>query len=185
MIVTAEHCFAQPDFFKILIIIGDKVLFLSKKLISWYFEHYRSFQLEDSSYGEVIVLDVDDLNHCYPLAAYSIGGKLSVTLRTHVVGITRYPGLIEVDGSDYEGWCGSSRNKFNYFRAKRRLAGCSEVSLSCKGKADDDTIEYSLKKAKRGEIFLNTQINMMMPHLSSKESSWWKHQRKHGWMTPS
>lgn len=86
MIVTAGHCFGQPDFVKILSIIvnGDKVLFLSKELMAWYFEHYRSFQLEDCSYGEVIVLDVDDLNHYYPLVAYSIGGKLWVTLKTHL-----------------------------------------------------------------------------------------------------
>ncbi|XP_034021378.1 uncharacterized protein LOC117505951 [Thalassophryne amazonica] len=66
--------------------------------------------------------------------------------------ITKYPCLREVDGNGYDGWLGSIRNKFNNFRAKLRLAGCSEVSLNCKRKADGGTAAYTLKKAKRGEI---------------------------------
>lgn len=85
MIITAGQCYGQPQFFKILSILvdADKVSFLSKKLVAWYLEHYRSFQLDDSSYGEVIVLDMNDLNHYYPLTGYCVGGKLWVTLRTH------------------------------------------------------------------------------------------------------
>lgn len=66
--------------------------------------------------------------------------------------ITKYPCLREFDGSGYDGWLGSIRNKLNNFRAKLRLAGCSEVSLNCKRKADGDIAKYTLKRAKRGEI---------------------------------
>lgn len=48
MIITAGQCYGQPEFFKILSILvyADKVSFLSKKLVAWYLEHYRCFQLE-------------------------------------------------------------------------------------------------------------------------------------------
>lgn len=68
MILMAGQSFGQPDFFKILsiVICSDRVSFLSKKLTAWYFEHYRSFKIEDSDYAELIVLDADELSHYYP-----------------------------------------------------------------------------------------------------------------------
>lgn len=86
MILMAGQSFGQPDFFKILsiVICPDRVSFLSKKLTAWYFEHYRSFKIEDSDYAELIVLDADELSHYYPLTAYSVGGKLLVTLRARL-----------------------------------------------------------------------------------------------------
>lgn len=85
MIVMAGYSCGQPEFFKILSIVvySGKASFLSKKLTAWYSEHYRSFEVEDTNYGELAVLDVEELNHYCPLAAYSIGKKLWVTLRAH------------------------------------------------------------------------------------------------------
>lgn len=65
--------------------------------------------------------------------------------------ISKYPCLKENDGSGYEGWLTSIRNRFSNFRAKLRVAGCSEVSINSKSKGDGD-MTYTLKRAKRGEI---------------------------------
>lgn len=84
--IMSGQSFGQPEFYKILsiVICSDKVSFLSKRLTAWYFEHYRSFKLEDSDYAELIVLDADELSHYYPLTAYYVGGKLWVTLRARL-----------------------------------------------------------------------------------------------------
>ena len=67
--------------------------------------------------------------------------------------ILKYPCLKEPGkGKGYEGWLVSIRNKLNNYRAKLREAGCSEVSVNRKRKADGDTIKYTLKRAKRGEV---------------------------------
>ncbi|RXN13485.1 hypothetical protein ROHU_009674 [Labeo rohita] len=65
--------------------------------------------------------------------------------------ISKYPCLKENDGNGYEGWLTSIRNRFSNFRAKLRVAGCSEVSINSKSKGDGD-MTYTLKRAKRGEI---------------------------------
>lgn len=86
MIVMSGQIFGQPELYKILSIVvcSDKVSFLSKSLTAWYFEHYRSFEVEDSDYAELVVLDADEPSHFYPLTAYYVGGKLWVTLRARL-----------------------------------------------------------------------------------------------------
>lgn len=85
MIVTSGYSYGQPEFFKILNIVvhSGKVSFLSKKVMAWYCEHYRSFELEDTNYGEFTIVDAEELNHYCPLTAYSVGRKLWVTLRAN------------------------------------------------------------------------------------------------------
>ncbi|RXN39329.1 Sterile alpha motif domain-containing 3 [Labeo rohita] len=65
--------------------------------------------------------------------------------------ISKYPCLKENDGNGYEGWLTSIKNRFSNFRAKLRVAGCSEVSINSKSKGDGD-MTYTLKRVKRGEI---------------------------------
>lgn len=86
MIIMSGERFGQPELYKILSILvcSDKVSFLSKRLTVWYFEHYRSFEVEDSDYAELFVLDADELTHFFPLTAYYVGGKLWVTLRARL-----------------------------------------------------------------------------------------------------
>ncbi|KAM4540181.1 uncharacterized protein PAE49_020850 isoform 1-T2 [Odontesthes bonariensis] len=86
--------------------------------------------------------------------------------------ITKYPCLRDVDGNGYDGWLGSIRNKFNNFRAKLRLAGCSDVSLNSKRKTDGETGPYTLKKAKRGEI------NHFPEHPNQQDDASLEQQRK-------
>ena len=66
--------------------------------------------------------------------------------------ISKYPCLKEDDGNGYGGWLVSIRNKFNNYRSKLRDAGCTEVLLNRKRRADGETTQFILKKPKRGEI---------------------------------
>ena len=84
MIVSAGQCSGLPDFYKILNILVnfEKVSFVTTKLSSWFMEHYRSYQLIDSSYTDTEILDPEALNDYHPLAAYPVAGKLMVTPKT-------------------------------------------------------------------------------------------------------
>ena len=66
--------------------------------------------------------------------------------------ILKYPCLKEDDGNGYGGWLVSIRNKFNNYRSKLRDAGCTEVLLNRKRRADGETTQFVLKRPKRGEI---------------------------------
>lgn len=82
MIISAGQCSGLPDFYKILNIVVnfEKVSFVSTKLSSWFIEHYRSYQVTDSS-TDIEILDPEALNDYHPLAAYPVAGKLMVTPR--------------------------------------------------------------------------------------------------------
>ncbi len=84
MIVSAGQCSGLPDFYKILNIVVnfEKVSFVTTKLSSWYMEHYRSYQVVDSSYTEIEILDPEALNDYHPLTDYQVAGKFMVTPRT-------------------------------------------------------------------------------------------------------
>ena len=79
MILSAGQCSGLPEFFKILNILVDleKVYFVAAKLSSWFLEHYRSYQLIDSCFMDIEILDPEALNDYHPLAAYQ--GQLMVT----------------------------------------------------------------------------------------------------------
>jgi len=53
MIISAGHCSGLPDFYRIMSIVVnlDKVSFVCRKLSSWFMEHYRSYELDESSYA--------------------------------------------------------------------------------------------------------------------------------------
>lgn len=84
MIVSAGQCSGLPDFYKILNIVVnfEKVSFVTTKLSSWFMEHYRSYQVSDSGYTDIEILDPEALNDYHPLAVYPVAGKLMVTKRT-------------------------------------------------------------------------------------------------------
>lgn len=87
MIISAGQCSGLPDFYKILYIVvnANEVSFVSKHLSSWYLEHYRSYELVESSYSNIDVLDPEALNDYHPLTAYTVGGKVLVTLKTSLL----------------------------------------------------------------------------------------------------
>lgn len=80
MIVSAGELSGLPEFYRILNIYveSEKVLFVAGKFSSWYLEHYRSYQL-DNSYTDLELLDPEHLNDYHPLTAYQVAGKLMVT----------------------------------------------------------------------------------------------------------
>lgn len=81
MILPSRNCSGLPEFYKIVTIVVDpeKVPFVSKKLTSWYLEHYRSFELVESIYADIEIFDPPALNDHHPLVAYTVGGKVLVT----------------------------------------------------------------------------------------------------------
>ena len=84
MIISAGQCSGLPDFYRILGIVVnlDQVPFVSRKLSSWFLEHYRSYEVVENGYGDIEILDPEVLNDYHPLAAYTVQGKLLVTPRT-------------------------------------------------------------------------------------------------------
>lgn len=72
------------EFYKLLNIVVnfEKVFFVTAKLSSWFMEHYRSYEVIDTSCVDVKILDPEDLNDYQPLTAYQVAGKLMVTPRT-------------------------------------------------------------------------------------------------------
>lgn len=80
MIISTGQCGGLPEFYRIHRILVAEVLgFLCIKLPSWYIEHLRSYELDETSYAETDILTFDDLNDFYPLIAYSVRGKLLVS----------------------------------------------------------------------------------------------------------
>jgi len=87
MIISAGQCSGLPEFYKILncVVAPNEVSFLCKKLSAWYLEHFRSFEIQESHFDDVYVLDLDMLNDFHPLAAYKVGTKVLVTPRVFLL----------------------------------------------------------------------------------------------------
>ncbi|XP_034557898.1 uncharacterized protein LOC117825987 isoform X1 [Notolabrus celidotus] len=64
MIISAGQCSGLPEFYKLLNIVinFEKVFFVTAKLSSWFMEHYRSYEVIDTSCVDVEILDPEDLN---------------------------------------------------------------------------------------------------------------------------
>lgn len=45
-------------------------------------EHYRSYELLERIYADIEILDPEALNDYHRLTAYTVGGKVLVTLKT-------------------------------------------------------------------------------------------------------
>lgn len=86
MIISAGQSNGQPEFFKIehMLLCPDKVSIVSKRLSAWYIEHLRSYELVESNYADMVVLDLDDLNDYHPLIPYRLRDRVLVTLRTYL-----------------------------------------------------------------------------------------------------
>lgn len=84
MIISVSQCSGLPDFYRILGIVVnlDKVSFVSRKLSSWFLEHYRSYKVVQHRYGDIEILDPEVLNDYRHLADYTVQGKLLVIPRT-------------------------------------------------------------------------------------------------------
>ena len=49
-----------------------------EKLSSWYVEHLRAYEIVESTYSDVAIVNPQDLNDFFPLANYRVGEKLMV-----------------------------------------------------------------------------------------------------------
>ncbi|XP_055088194.1 uncharacterized protein LOC129457400 [Periophthalmus magnuspinnatus] len=80
MIISAGELSGLPEFYKILqiLVVSENVYFFAGRLSSWFMEHYRSYQL-DNSYTDLQLLDPEPLNDHHPLTAYCVAGKLMLT----------------------------------------------------------------------------------------------------------
>jgi len=88
MIVVHGSCGGLPEFSEIiqLCIIKDDLIFIVKKLSSWYREHYRAYELDPTR--ELAAVGLKELADQYPLADYKVGSLRMVTLKrfVHVTG---------------------------------------------------------------------------------------------------
>ncbi|XP_022542665.1 uncharacterized protein LOC107197338 [Astyanax mexicanus] len=85
----------------------------------------------------------------FDIKAYPDGDEIESIASALVL---KYPCLKEPGGGKgFEGWLLSIKDKLNNYRAKLRKAGCTEVSVNKKRKADENQ-RYTLKRAKRGEV---------------------------------
>ncbi len=72
MILSSCQCSGLPDFFRILCVVvnANNVAFLCKRLSSWYIEHYRCYEISETSAIEILVQA--DLNDPHSLTSYTI-----------------------------------------------------------------------------------------------------------------
>ena len=84
MILGCGSTGGLPDFIQVLqvSIFEDQLTFIGKVLTSWYNEHFRAYEVSCTS--SVVLVAVDKLTDCYPLAAYEISGKFLVSLKRFI-----------------------------------------------------------------------------------------------------
>lgn len=84
MILAYGSTAGLPDFIEVLqiVILRDKVHFIAKVFISWYDEHFRSFDLESTEL--VVFVEQKDLTDVCPLSDYKVAGRRLVTLKHHI-----------------------------------------------------------------------------------------------------
>lgn len=87
MILSAGSRSGLPDFKQVthIVAVNAEVLFVCKVMTSWYFEHLRSYELCCPVMPSFCVLQLEDLNDIVPLSAYSVHGKLMVTLKRFIL----------------------------------------------------------------------------------------------------
>ncbi|ROI73794.1 hypothetical protein DPX16_22905 [Anabarilius grahami] len=82
-----------PDFAEIvqMVVVQDELSFVVRLQSTWYNEHLRVFMLEPT-HG-IKVLQQAQLTDVYPLAAYTMGGYLMVSLK-HYISIKGYEPIL-------------------------------------------------------------------------------------------
>lgn len=85
MLIVHGSLGGLPEFAEILqmCILADSLVFIVKKLSSWYTEHYGSFKI-DPSPKEISLVAHEDLVDCYPLCDYQVGASRMVTLKRYI-----------------------------------------------------------------------------------------------------
>ena len=73
-----------PGFVELYLIFIEhgQPVFAVKRLVSWYSEHLRAWELEYTR--QVTVLERQEFTDFYPLTAYVVNGRRFVTLKHHI-----------------------------------------------------------------------------------------------------
>lgn len=85
MILAHGSLAGLPEFCKIvqMVVVQDRLCFIVRKQKAWYFEHYRSYVLDNSFNAEVSLVEPHELSDVYPLADYCVSGMCLTTLRRY------------------------------------------------------------------------------------------------------
>lgn len=75
-----------PEFAEILqmCILENTLIFICKKLASWYREHYRAFEIQAPSAKEIVLAELSELIDDYPLVDYKCGSLRMITLKRYI-----------------------------------------------------------------------------------------------------
>jgi len=86
MILAHGSIEGMPAFTEIIqmVVLKKELVFIVRKLSSWYMEHYRAYQLEISPSKEIEVLEASQLTDPYPLADYTVGAMRLITLKRYI-----------------------------------------------------------------------------------------------------
>lgn len=81
MVLSSVEQSGFPEFFRILsmLVNGNTVSFICRKLSSWYVEHYRCYEVSDTCTTQI--LEPEDFSDHYPLISYNVQGKAMISLK--------------------------------------------------------------------------------------------------------
>lgn len=81
MVLSSVEESGFPEFFRILsmLVNGNTVSFICRKLSSWYVEHYRCYEVSDTCTTQI--LEPEDFSDHYPLISYNVQGKAMISLK--------------------------------------------------------------------------------------------------------
>lgn len=85
MILPYGSIEGMPAFTEIIlmVVLKKELVFIVRKLSSWYMEHFRAYQLETSPSKEIEVLEPSQLTDPYPLVDYTVGAMRLITLKRY------------------------------------------------------------------------------------------------------
>lgn len=86
MMLSVGSCSGLPKFKQIqkIVAINSEILFVCKVMTEWYHEHFRSYELCNSTNPSLSVVQLNELNDVFPHPAYRFGDNFIVTLRRYI-----------------------------------------------------------------------------------------------------
>lgn len=77
-----------PEFGQIdhILICGTEVAFIVHRLTSWYIEHFRAYEINQSTHCDVAIVTPQELVDFYPLTAYNVDGRRMVVPKRFLLG---------------------------------------------------------------------------------------------------
>ncbi|KAK0148560.1 putative nuclease HARBI1 [Merluccius polli] len=84
MIIVHGSVGGLPEFAEILQMctLENTLIFICRRLASWYREHYRAFEIQSYSERQIVVAELNELTDNYPLVDYKCGTWRMINLST-------------------------------------------------------------------------------------------------------